>query len=81
MSSYRMQTVRVYEHERGIGWFAQLLCDDRVIGTITQEGRGGADRVSILNVADLSPWMRHCERMGGEEQATYALLLAEESIP
>lgn len=75
---YTMQTTKQHEHQRGIYWFANLLCNGVVIGTIEQMGNGGADRVEIFDNDNKVSWMAHCANVGGQEQATYALLVAEE---
>lgn len=78
MSAWSMKTVKCYEHSRGIYWLAKLIHNGKVVGTIEQMGRGGADEVVISDQFVTSLWREHCQLQGGEEQATYQLLLQEE---
>lgn len=79
MQSYKIKTTKLFEHDRGVFWEAQLLKDGKKIGTITQMGTGGADRVYIDDRSKIKDWNAFCENMGGEELATFALMLEETS--
>jgi hypothetical protein len=79
---YTMKTTTMFEHSRGIFWSADLLLDGRKVGIIEQHGRGGADRVLIHTYDDRRAWARWVEDEFNcrEEDATYALLCAEEKV-
>jgi hypothetical protein len=79
MSTYEMRTTALMEHSGGIAWTADLLADGVKVGTIEQDGRGGADQVWISGPA-AEAWRLHCAASGGEENATYALLCAEDGV-
>lgn len=75
---WHIKTTKIMEHSRGIYWIANLYCDGKLVGSVEQFGRGGADEVQIADKNVMRLWREHCVSMGGEEQATYALLLQEE---
>lgn len=81
MPEYSMKTTGTLEHSGGIAWTADLLADGTKIGTIEQDGRGGADRVWIADPGHRDAWKTHCADLpGGEEYATYLLLCAEDGV-
>lgn len=75
---WHIKTTKIMEHSRGIYWLADLMLDGVKVGTVEQMGRGGADEVQIADKSVMRLWRDHCNQMGGEEEATYALLLQEE---
>jgi hypothetical protein len=77
---YTMQTTGVMEHSRGIAWTANLMVGEVVIGTIEQDGDGGADRVYINGLTHRQMWEKSVKANfgGNEEDATYFLLVQEE---
>lgn len=80
-SRYALNTTAVMEHSHGVAWTADLLIDGRKIGTVEQLGNGGADMVHILDQGDRDAWATHCaDTPGGEEEATYLLLCAEDGV-
>jgi hypothetical protein len=81
MTTYEMQTTACMEHSQGIAWTANLLADGVKIGTIEQDGHGGADRVYITDPANMKPWREFCDIHGGEEQTTYMLMCIEMGEP
>jgi hypothetical protein len=78
--NWTMKTHKIMEHSRGIYWLAHLMLDGVKVGTVEQMGRGGADEVHIMDKDVMRLWCDHCKRAGGEEEATYALLLHEEGV-
>lgn len=79
---YRIRTTQVMEHSRGVAWVADLMCGDVKIGTVEQEGNGGADRVYLSNSAYEMIWKLAVRAAfaDDEEAATYYMLCAEEGI-
>lgn len=80
-ATWRLITYRQYEHRSGIYWEAILMYGRHRIGTVVQEGNGGADEVIITHPAARSLWNRHVANNhdGNEETATYALMVQEDS--
>jgi hypothetical protein len=78
--TYSMKTTLICEHSHGVLWEADLLLDGTVIGKVTQEGRGGSDFVWVEQ-PHRAAWLAHCAALqGGEEEATYRLLCAEDGV-
>lgn len=77
---YSMKTTVICEHSHGILWEADLLLDGVTIGKVTQEGRGGSDFVWVEKT-HRAAWREHCAALpGGEDEATYRLLCAEDGV-
>jgi len=72
-----MQTTKMVELRDGVYWEANLLFNGNKIGTILQEGRGGADRITIDDKEQRKAWEQHCNENGGEERVSYFMMLSE----
>lgn len=76
--AWSMRTTNMMEHGHGIAWVADLLLDGVKVGTIEQGGRGGADEVWVESEYR-EAWRSHVAGIdGGEEEATFALMCAED---
>jgi hypothetical protein len=77
MSQYTMQTTKMFGVRDGVYWEANLLLDGNKIGTILQEGRGGADRITIYDKDQRRAWQQYCSENGGEERVSYNMMMYE----
>lgn len=77
---YEMRTTGILEHSNGVAWTADLFREGVKIGTIEQEGHGGADRVFIRDLNEMGTWRMYVDAAfaKNEEDATYFLLCKEE---
>jgi hypothetical protein len=78
---WRLVTYRQFEVRSGIYWEAMLMYGRHRVGTVVQQGNGGADEVIVTHPAARSLWTRYVATFhsGNEEQATYALMVEEDS--
>jgi len=77
MSQYTMQTTRIVELRDGVYWEANLLFNGDKIGTILEEGNGGASKIAIDNKEQRKAWEQHCKENSGEESVVYFMMLSE----
>jgi hypothetical protein len=77
---YHIVTEKMMEHSKGIAWTASLYREGLKIGSVEQEGNGGADSVIIESAADRATWTVDVQEAfdGDEEQASFYLLIQEE---
>lgn len=79
--NYSIHTTSFMAHSKGIAWVATLFCGTKAIGTVEQEGHGGADEVHVQETADRETWRQAVSKAfnGNEEAATFWLLVQEEN--
>jgi len=80
-SPWHLITYRQHEVRSGIYWEAMLMHGDQRVGTVYQEGNGGADVVEITHPAARALWNKYVttEHDGNQEHATYRLMVEEDS--
>jgi hypothetical protein len=78
---YTMQTIDTMLHSNGCAWTAILRKHGLRVGTIEQDGRGGADVVHMPSPGARREWQADVAAAfdGNEEDACYWLLLQEEA--
>ena len=77
MSKYEMQTTRIVELRDGVYWEANLLLNGDKIGTILEEGNGGASKIYIDDGEERKAWEQHCKENDGVESVVYYMMLSE----
>ena len=77
MSQYTMQTTRIVELRDGVYWEANLLFNGDKIGTILEEGNGGASKIDIDDREQRKAWEQHCKENDGVESVVYYMMLSE----
>lgn len=86
---YRMETVKAALHSDGCFWVANLYrtgdgSPTTPVGSIEQDGRGGADRVYFLGETRHSEFLLWHQALkdsfgGNEEDATFWLMIQEDN--
>ncbi len=72
-----MQTTRIVELRDGVYWEANLLLNGDKIGTILEEGNGGASKIDIDDREQRKAWEQHCKENDGVESVVYYMMLSE----
>ena len=72
-----MQTTRIVELRDGVYWEANLLLNGDKIGTILEEGNGGASKIYIDDREQRKAWEQHCKENDGVESVVYYMMLSE----
>ena len=77
---YEIRTTGMLEHSSGIAWTAELFREGVKIGTVEQEGHGGADRVFISDLNQMGIWRMYVDAAfaKNEEAATFWLMCKED---
>lgn len=78
---WHLITYRQHEVRSGIYWEAMLMLNGQRVGTVWQEGNGGADIVEITHPAARAMWRQWIDQAhdGNPESATYTLMVEEDS--